>query len=236
MVHRRSGACQKDDIMGIVLAVEKYPQWLLFFRAVDEIVGYAEPKIRIEAAGFRDFRHKALHVIIAKRPRAAMEMRPVVQPRLGGHAGAEFNRDTGRITQLKCPSLEVRLGPAGLNSYPIEVGFGGVEVLVPEYTETDGFTHRRFFGCLQDEAVMTGFLDAAKINDIGILVRNQQPDYLSIKFTCPRQIAYREPDMTGTGDVERGRVVGLRYGHRLMHSAVEPMRGTANKLCCQNCR
>src|SRR5690606_37313907 len=94
---------------------------------------------------------------------------------------------------------------------------------VPEYTETNSLTDGGLVGRFQDQAVVTRFLDTAKIGDIGVLIRDQQADNLGVEFARARQVAHREPDMAGPGDIEGGREIGLGYGHTSMHSESAPM-------------
>src|SRR5690606_35535848 len=92
MMQQRSRAHQKHDVMRVVLAVEEEALRLVVVFLVHEIIGEAEPDIGVEPPCPGHVRHQALHVIVTQSGCAPMELRLVMQPWLGRHAGAEFER------------------------------------------------------------------------------------------------------------------------------------------------
>src|SRR5947209_18473479 len=97
MVKARARAREKNDVMRIVLAVEKRADNPL---ARSVIVGNAKTQLGIERRGSYHIRHQHLKMIEPKRARAFVLMRARLHAGQRLHACAEFERRPGCVRDM----------------------------------------------------------------------------------------------------------------------------------------
>src|SRR5262245_41787385 len=88
-----------------------------------------------------------------------------------------------------------------------------LEVVLGEHAEADALALRLAQGALEREAVVAALLHPAQPDRVGILVAHDQAQHLDVEIAAGGEVARREHEMAGAGDVERRIEVGLRNGH-----------------------
>ena len=107
----------------------------------------------------------------------------------------------------------MHLNESGGNASAIEMRLRALEVVLGEHAEADALALRLAQGALEREAVVAALLHPAQPDRVGVLVAHDQTQHLGVEIAAGGEVARREHEMAGAGDVEGRIEVGLRNGH-----------------------
>jgi hypothetical protein len=159
-------------------------------------------------------------MIDAVRHRAVVMLKTRHQPRLGGHRGAEFERQAERIADVERPALVRPVDPLRRKVRFFEIPLRLFQILLGKTAHADPLGLRRACA-LEHQRVMTDFGNTAQIDRILVLVADDQADQIDIEDAALGQIFHVQHRMAGARDVEGRVVVWLRDGHERLQSLMQ---------------
>jgi hypothetical protein len=110
-------------------------------------------------------------------------------------------------------ALMGHLDESGGNARAIEMRLRALKVVLGEHAKADALALRLSQRALEREAVVAALLHPAQPDRVGILVAHDQTQHLDVEIAAGGEVARREHEMAGAGDVEGRIEVGLRNGH-----------------------
>jgi hypothetical protein len=158
--------------------------------------------------------------------------KPHHQARLDRHAGAEFERGADRVAHMQGAALVRGFDERRRQAGALEIVLGPLEIILAIDPQAHALAHRRVRARLEDEAVMTGLLDAAQIECLSVVIADREAQRVAIEGAAQPQVLDGQNDMARPRGVERRRIRGTGNGHGEINSPAAPWRAPPRRAAC----
>ena len=179
MVQPRAGAFEEHDVVRVALALQEHAGQLLALR--HDVFAQPEAGRHVELGRLAHVGREDLIVVDPMRGAAAMQMELREHAWHHRHGRAELQRHAGHILRVQRLALMRNVGPGRRAAFALKERLQMIEIVLAKHPHADACAGRRIAGAPQHQAVMTGFLDAAQIDRVAILLGHDKADHLGVE-------------------------------------------------------
>ena len=193
VVQARPCAVEENDIVWITLALQKDAAQIGGALRRD-IFAETEAGRHVEFAGLAHFRRQNLIVVEAQRAAAALLRKCGDHARHHRHGGAEFHRCADRVGHLQGAPLKRHLDKGRDAALRLEIALCAIEIVFGQHAHAEP-PAGRLKSFAQDQTVVAGFLDAAKVQRVAVFGAQHQTEHFRIKPLAGGEVFHRQHDM-----------------------------------------